>query len=109
MAEPIVDSVSYAVPLELYVITFDGDHYSTIGGKTKLNNLVDDMKGLIKIRHPKILSTYGVKLTFPNVGSPQLMILTEQTPSVMLHDILEECDSLREDRASVRMFLYAPL
>ncbi|KAF9561509.1 other/PEK/GCN2 protein kinase [Agrocybe pediades] len=100
MAEPIVDNVSAAVPLELYMISFEGSHYSTIGGKAKLSNLAEEMKGLLRIRHPKILTTYGVKLNLPAVGHPQLVILTEKTPSVTLHDILEECDSLREDRAT---------
>jgi len=34
-------------------------------------------------------------------NAPQLMILTERMPGLTLWDVLEDCDFLREDRASV--------
>jgi hypothetical protein len=35
-------------------------------------------------------------------GPPQLMVLSEQAPALMLYDVLQDCESLREDRARVR-------
>ncbi|KAH9487410.1 eIF-2-alpha kinase GCN2 [Psilocybe cubensis] len=101
MADPVVDDFSTATPLELYVVTFEEHYYTTSQGRKKLTQLESEIKNLINIRHTKLLTIYGVKLHLPSSsGSPQLMVLTEQTPALTLHDVLEDCDSLREDRAS---------
>ena len=101
MAEPMVDDISLVSPLELFVVTFESHYYSTSQGKKKLHQVEQEVKNLINIRHPKLLSIYAVKLIFPYNGSPILMVLTEQTPALTLHDVLEDCEALREDRASV--------
>jgi len=102
MAEPVVDDITSVTPLELLVISFEAHYYITSQGKKKLNQVEQEIKNLINIRHPKLLSIYAVKLNFPPHGSPLLMVLMEQSPALTLHDVLEDSDSLREDRASVR-------
>ncbi|KAF8880897.1 hypothetical protein CPB84DRAFT_1817292 [Gymnopilus junonius] len=97
MAEPIMDDITATTPLELHVVTFESHYYTTSQGRRKLLALETEIKQLITIKHTKLLTIYGFKL---NLGPPQLMILTEQTPALTLHDVLEDCDSLREDRAS---------
>jgi hypothetical protein len=49
---------------------------------------------------------YAVKLTLPHSsGAPQLAVLIEQKPQLTLHDLLEDCETLREERASVRVLV----
>lgn len=56
---------------------------------------------LINVRHPNVLSVFAVKLLIPHSEYPRLVILSEQRPSLCLQDVLEDCDTLRETRASV--------
>ena len=57
----------------------------------------------MKIRHDNLLSVFAVKLSsaYSECDYPRLSILLEQRPSLSLHDVLEDCDFLREDRALV--------
>lgn len=103
MAEPVVDDISLVTPLELFIVNFETTYYITSQGKKKLFQVEQEIKNLINVRHPKLLSVYAVKLVFPPNNPPLLMVLTEQTPALTLHDVLEDCESLREDRASVRV------
>ncbi|KDR70022.1 hypothetical protein GALMADRAFT_255390 [Galerina marginata CBS 339.88] len=101
MAEPVMDDVNAVMPLEMYVVSFQSHYYTTHGGKKKLETLETDIRTLSTIRHPKLLTIYAVKLNFPPAGDPpSLLVLTEQSPPLTLYDVLEDCDSLREDRAS---------
>ena len=69
----------------------------------KLNNVKSEIKSLISTWHPKLLSIYAVKLNLPHSsGLPQLMVLMEQAPALTMHHVLQDCESLRKDRASVR-------
>ena len=97
----MVDDISLVSPLELFVVTFETRYYSTSQGKKKLYQVEQKIKNLISIRHPKLLSVYALKLVFPPNAMPVLMVLMEQTPPLTLHDVLEDCESMREDRASV--------
>jgi len=106
MAEPVVDDITLVNPLELFVVTFETHYYTTSQGKKKLHQVEQEIKNLINIRHPKLLSIYALKLVFPPNGVPVLMILMEQTPPLTLHDVLEDCESIREDRASVRVMSF---
>jgi translation initiation factor 2-alpha kinase 4 len=46
---------------------------------------------------------FAVKLNMlPSSGSPQLIVLSKQALALMLHDVLEDCESLREEQATVR-------
>ena len=110
MADPIVDDMKGpTVPLELYVVTFQSHYYTTTQGRKKLNQVESEIRNLISIRHPKLLSIYAVKLNMPHSsGPPQLMVLMEQAPALTMHDVLQDCESLREDRASVCNF-FVPL
>ena len=58
---------------------------------------------MIQIRHDNILNVFAVKLSsaYSEHDYPRLSILLEQRPSLSLHDVLEDCDFLREDRALV--------
>ena len=107
MADPIVDDMKGpTVPLELYVVTFQSHYYTTNQGRKKLNQVESEIRNLISIRHSKLLSIYAVKLNLPHSsGPPQLMVLMEQAPALTMHDVLQDCESLREDRASVCFFV----
>ncbi|KAF9527861.1 other/PEK/GCN2 protein kinase [Crepidotus variabilis] len=100
MAEPVVDDITTVTPLELFVVTFESAYYESGQGKKKISQVEQEVKSLINIRHPKLLSVYAVKLVSPPHSPPVLMVLTEQTPALTLHDVLEDCEYLREDRAS---------
>jgi translation initiation factor 2-alpha kinase 4 len=68
----------------------------------KLKSVENDIQHLIKIRHPNLLSLLAVKLTARFADeAPRLVILSEQQPTITLHDILEDCEALREQRALV--------
>lgn len=58
---------------------------------------------MVKIRHDNLLSVFAVKLSsaYSEHDYPRLSVLLEQRPSLSLHDVLEDCDFLREDRALV--------
>jgi len=58
---------------------------------------------MTKIRHDNLLSIFAVKLSpaYSEHDYPRLSILLEQRPSLSLHDVLEDCDFLREDRTLV--------
>lgn len=110
MAEPIVEDLSGITPLEVFMVTFSSPYYFTNSGRRKLQKLEEDILKLVSIRHPKLLTVYGVKLSIPpaNSGKPaMLMVLSEQKPALSLHDVLLECESLREDRALVRVFFFS--
>jgi translation initiation factor 2-alpha kinase 4 len=111
MAEPILEDGSMAPPLELYVVSFQSKYYLSTQGRKKLSQVEQEIKDLKKIRHPKLLTIYAEKLIVPGLSNshagpimPQLLVLMEQAPALTLHDVLEDCESFREDRASVRPF-----
>lgn len=119
LAEPVCDDIRTTLPLELYVILFDSEHYVTTQGaisplrqqrllnepigKKKLKQVEEELKKVIKIRHENLLNVFAVKLSsaYSEHDFPRLSILMEQRPSLSLHDVLEDCDFLREDRALV--------
>jgi translation initiation factor 2-alpha kinase 4 len=103
MAEPVVDDISLVSPLELFIVNFKTHYYTTSLGKKKLYQVEHEIKNLINIRHPKLLSVYALKLVFSPNAMPVLMVLMEQAPPLTLHDVLEDSESIREDRASVRV------
>jgi len=118
MADPMVDDVSTTLPLELYVVTFEAPYYSSnqgtsiplilcqrrancSTGRKKLKQVEAEIQRLTTVRHQNLISVFAVKLNIPHSsGPPQLMVLSEQGPALTLHDVLQDCDSLREERAS---------
>ncbi|KAJ4467716.1 kinase-like domain-containing protein [Lentinula edodes] len=100
-ADPVCEDVNATLPLQLHVVTFDTQYYSTTQGRKKLKQLEAEIRRLTAIRHPNIVRTLAVKLYLPNSNSPsRLSILSEQPPALTLEDVLQDCDSLREERAS---------
>lgn len=74
-------------------------------GFKKLMDVEKEIQGLIPTRHPNLTGVFAVELTRSTPSNPpQLMVLSEQVPALTLHDVLEDCESLKEDRASVRLF-----
>ncbi|KAJ6607583.1 kinase-like domain-containing protein [Mycena sp. CBHHK59/15] len=101
MADPICDDVNTTLPLQLYVVAFDSHYYTTSQGAKKLKQVESEIQRLIAVRHPNLLSVFAVKLTFPHAsGPPRLAVLYEAPPALNLRDVLEDCDSLKEERAS---------
>lgn len=99
-AEPMCDS-EHALQLELLVVEFNGRYYSTAHGRRKLKTLADELRRLSSVRHTNLLAVLACKLLLPNTNvAPKLYILHERRPALTLHDVLEDCESLREDRAS---------
>lgn len=77
-------------------------HSQTDLGRKKLQTVETEIQRLASIRHQNLLAVLAVKLTTPSTnGSLRLVILSEKRPTVTLDDVLEDCDWLREDRASV--------
>ena len=88
----------------MHLVTFDTHYYTTHQGRKKLKLVQEEVQRLIGIRHENVANLYAVKLTHPqSSGAPQLAVLMEQRPHFTLHDLLEDCETLREERASVRM------
>ncbi|KIJ60152.1 hypothetical protein HYDPIDRAFT_139699 [Hydnomerulius pinastri MD-312] len=100
LADPLCDDVHATLPLEVHAIEFHSDYYISTQGKKKLSQLEAEIQRLMNVRHPNLLSVLAVKLSFPHLGPPRLTILSEQRPALTLQDVLEDCDRLREDRAS---------
>ncbi|KAG1908872.1 kinase-like domain-containing protein [Suillus fuscotomentosus] len=99
--DPLCDDVNATLPLEVHTISFNSDYYITTQGKKKLLAAEAEIQKLINIQHPNLLSTLAVKLHFPySAAPPRLTILSEQRPALTLQDVLEDCERLREDRAS---------
>ncbi|KAF8626502.1 hypothetical protein AX14_011471 [Amanita brunnescens Koide BX004] len=112
LAEPVCDDVNTTLPLELFVVTFDTHYYTTSQGRKKIKQVEAEIQRLTAIRHQNLVSVFAVKLNMPHSsGPPQLVVLSEQPPALSLHDLLEDCDSLREERAAVSspLFLSLPL
>ncbi|KII86233.1 hypothetical protein PLICRDRAFT_114396 [Plicaturopsis crispa FD-325 SS-3] len=100
LADPVCDDVHATLPLELFMVTFESPYYSGSGGRAKLQDLEVELQKLTSVRHENLLRTFAVKLSTPNSSSPpRLVILSEQRPSLSLQDVLQDCESLREDRA----------
>ncbi|KAG1724557.1 kinase-like domain-containing protein [Suillus lakei] len=101
LADPLCDDVNATLPLEVHTINFNSDYYTSTQGKKKLHAAEAEIQKLINVHHPNLLSTLAVKLNFPYSGAPpRLTILSEQRPALTLQDVLEDCERLREDRAS---------
>ena len=71
-------------------------------GRWRLTQIEDELKKLLKIENKNVIRTYAAHLTVSESSDPsRLAILREQKPALTLHDILTDCDTLREDRVSV--------
>ncbi|KAG6856809.1 hypothetical protein H0H87_000506 [Tephrocybe sp. NHM501043] len=103
MADPICDDINTTLPLELYIVNFFSHYYTTSQGRKKLKQVEAEIQRLIAIRHPNHTSVFAVKLTQPHSGgggASTLMVLSEQAPPLTLQDVLEDTQSLRDERAS---------
>ncbi|PFH46932.1 hypothetical protein AMATHDRAFT_7250 [Amanita thiersii Skay4041] len=101
LAEPLSDEIHPVVPLELLVVTFDTHYYTTSQGRKKLKQVETEIQRLTSIRHPNLLSVFAVKLYLPHSsGAPRLVVLSEQAPPLTLYDVLQDCESVKEERAS---------
>ncbi|KAH7905298.1 kinase-like domain-containing protein [Hygrophoropsis aurantiaca] len=100
LADPLCDDVRATLPLEVHTIHFQSEYYTSNQGKKKLKQLEAEIERLITVRHPNLLSVFAVKLSLPHAGPPRLSILLEQRPALTLQDVLEDCECLREERAS---------
>ncbi|KAF9218926.1 Serine/threonine-protein kinase [Gyrodon lividus] len=100
LADPMCDDVHATLPLEVHSIEFNSEYYVSTQGRKKLGQLEAEIQRLMNVHHPNLLSVFAVKLYFPHLGPPRLTILSEQRPALTLQDVLEDCDRLREDRAS---------
>jgi translation initiation factor 2-alpha kinase 4 len=88
----------------VHLVTFDTHYYTTHQGRKKLKLVQEEFLRLIGIRHENVANLYAVKLTHSQSGgASQLAILMEQRPRFTLHDLLEDCETLREERALVRL------
>ncbi|KAG6864912.1 hypothetical protein C0991_006441 [Blastosporella zonata] len=101
MADPICDDINTTLPLELYIVNFYSHYYTTSQGRKKLKQVEAEIQRLTVIRHPNHTSVFAVKLTQPHSSGPsQLIVLSEQAPPLTLQDVLEDTQSLRDERAS---------
>lgn len=101
LADPICDDIHTSLRLELYIVNFYSQYYTTSQGRKKLKQLEAEIQRLTTIQHANVIGVFAVKLTIPHSNGPsQLMILSEPAPALTLQDVLEDCQFLREDRAS---------
>ncbi|KAL0961127.1 hypothetical protein HGRIS_006101 [Hohenbuehelia grisea] len=101
LAEPVCDDINTTLPLELLVYTFESPYYTTPAGRNKLEQVEKEARRLSERRDSHLLSVLAVKFHKPHAaGATQLIILTEQRPALSLQDVLEDCQCLRDDRAS---------
>ncbi|KAJ6576175.1 hypothetical protein DFH09DRAFT_1454036, partial [Mycena vulgaris] len=99
-ADPVVDDVNTSLPLQLYVVSFVSQYYITSQGRFTLFGSRGEIRRLIAICHPNLLRIFAVKLTFPHAsGTPRLVVLHEAHPGSTLRDVLDDCDSIKEERA----------
>ncbi|KAI0066910.1 Serine/threonine-protein kinase [Artomyces pyxidatus] len=98
-AEPVCDDANATLPLEVFIVVFDAPYYTTPQGRKKLKQVELEIKRLTTLRHVNLVSVYAVRLS-QSGGAPRLAILMEQTAAFTLQDLLEECEALREDRAT---------
>ncbi|EIW85919.1 hypothetical protein CONPUDRAFT_114006 [Coniophora puteana RWD-64-598 SS2] len=98
LADPVCDDVRATLPLEVHVIEFNSDYYTSSQGKKKLNQVEAELNKLSTLRHPNLLSVLAVKLSLNHVP-PRLVVLSEQRPALTLQDVLEDSECLREERA----------
>jgi eukaryotic translation initiation factor 2-alpha kinase 4 len=69
-----------------------------------LKQVEAEINRLSHVSHPNLLRVLAVKLALPygsGGGTARLVILSEERPRLSLEDLLEDCESLRENRASV--------
>ncbi|KAK0477848.1 kinase-like domain-containing protein [Armillaria novae-zelandiae] len=100
-ADPVCDDVNATLPLELHVITFGSHYYMTSQGRKKVKQVEEEITRLKSVHHPNVVRVLAVKLKAPHSsGALQLVILSEQSPALSLRDVLDDCDSLRDDRVS---------
>ena len=81
-----------------------------VPGRKKLKQVEAEIIRLSHVSHPGLLRILAVKLSLPHgsgSGSARLVILSEERPRLSLADLLEDCENLREDRVSVRIFSLA--
>ncbi|KAH7923751.1 Serine/threonine-protein kinase [Leucogyrophana mollusca] len=100
LADPLCDDIHATLPLEVHTIDFQSEYYTSSQGKKKLKQLEGELERSITVRHPNLLSVFAAKLSLPRSGTPRLTILLEQRPALTLQDVLEDCECLREERAS---------
>jgi eukaryotic translation initiation factor 2-alpha kinase 4 len=114
LADPICDDINASLPLELLVVTFQASYYGTSQGRKKLKQLegeIQRMVGMQRQGQENLTRVFAVKLVMPQAhgyggqahksAPTQLMVLSEQAPTLTLGDVLEDCESLKEERATV--------
>ncbi|KAI0083455.1 hypothetical protein BDY19DRAFT_998561 [Irpex rosettiformis] len=101
---PCISSSNAHTPslsLELFTIAFESKYYSTAHARKKLKQLETDCQQLTRLRHSNLLAVLAVKLVLAGGGgTSRLCILHEKRPAVTLKDVLEDCDFLKEVRAT---------
>ena len=108
-ADPVTEDPHASFNLEVLSITFESRYYSTSQGRKKLKALEAEIQRLCSIRHNNLLAILAVKFTTSHSSGPaRLALLCEGRPSVTLEDVLQDSDSLREDRATVRTMFCFP-
>ncbi|KIJ09198.1 hypothetical protein PAXINDRAFT_17707 [Paxillus involutus ATCC 200175] len=101
LADPLCDDVRATLPLEVHAIEFNSKYYVSTQGRRKLGQLEAEIRRLMNVHHLNLLSVLAVRVSYPHLGPPRLTILSEQRPALTLQDVSEDCDRLREDKASV--------
>lgn len=78
-------------------------------GRKKLKQVEAEINRLSNISHPNLLRVLAVKLILPHgngAGPARLVILSEERPSLSLEDVLEDCECLKESKATVRFIIF---
>ena len=75
-----------------------------------MRSVEEEIKLLINTNNEHVSKFYAVQLKLEDPGkASQLSILVDKEPALSLHALLDECDRLREERASVSSVKYLTL
>jgi len=70
-------------------------------GWKKLKQVEAEIQPVMTVWHQNLINFFAGRLNILHSSGPlQLMVLLEQGPALALHVVVQDCDSLREERAS---------
>ena len=83
-----MDEIVSTSPLELYVVTFESQYYTTTQGRKKLKQVEQKIQKLTSVRHPKLITVFAVTLHAAFQWSASIDGTFGTTPSIdFIHDV----------------------
>ncbi|KAG0146222.1 hypothetical protein CROQUDRAFT_92989 [Cronartium quercuum f. sp. fusiforme G11] len=86
--------ITEGIPVRLQIVEPRGRYYTTAQGAKNLRKVMTDLESLQDLSHPNLHNIYGSKL-----HDGILTIVSEPLPATSLRDVLNQCGTLRLDKA----------